>query len=141
VNPRVRGLGETVLRVKDRARMRDFYTRVIGLDVLHEPPGITFLSIAPGVGGHTQILALFDEAMPIPFPAVPRAPVANAGTSLHHFALEIELADYAPELARLRGLGLDVVTAEHRWCQWRSIYVRDPEDNVVELVCFDETVR
>jgi hypothetical protein len=24
---------------------------------------------------------------------------------------------------------------------WRSIYVRDPEENTVELVCFDESVR
>ena len=69
-----------------------------------------------------------------------RGPVAVESTSLHHFALEIDLADYEPERARLHGLGLDVVTAEHRWCQWRSIYVRDPEGNVVELVCFDPSL-
>jgi catechol 2,3-dioxygenase-like lactoylglutathione lyase family enzyme len=141
LNPRIKGLGETVLRVKDRARMRDFYTGVIGLDVLHEPPGITFLAIAAGHGGHTQIIGLFDESMPLPIPYPARSDVDGGRTSLHHFAFEIDLADYATELLRLRSLGLAVVTAEHRWCHWRSMYVRDPEDNVVELVCYDAAVK
>ena len=140
MNPRIKGLGETVLRVKDRAHMRDFYAGVMGLDVLHEPPGITFLAIAAGHGGHTQIIGLFDESMPLPIPEPTRAGVDGTRTSLHHFAFEIDLADYETELERLRGLGLAVVTAEHRWCRWRSIYVRDPEDNVVELVCYDPSV-
>ena len=33
-------------------------------------------------------------------------------------------------------LGLDVTTAEHAWAQWRSLYVNDPEGNVIEWVCF-----
>ena len=41
---------------------------------------------------------------------------------------------------RLTALGLTVSTATHAWCRWRSIYVLDPEDNIVELVCYDETV-
>ena len=140
MNHRIRALGETVLRVNDRVRMREFYTRVIGLDVLHELPGITFLTIGAGHGGHTQIVGLFDEALPAPIVDAKRRSVDVERTSLHHFALEIDLADYAPELERLRRLGVAVTTAEHRWCHWRSIYVRDPEDNVVELVCFDPSV-
>lgn len=136
MNGRIRALGETVLRVRDRARMTEFYTRVIGLDVMRELPGITFLRVASGHGGHTQIIGLFDESLPAPMPGV-REAIAIEATSLHHFAFEIDLGDHGPELARLRGLGVEVVTAEHRWCQWRSIYVRDPEGNVVELVCFD----
>jgi len=34
MNPRVRALGETVLRVKNLERVKRFYTDVIGLDVL-----------------------------------------------------------------------------------------------------------
>jgi catechol 2,3-dioxygenase-like lactoylglutathione lyase family enzyme len=138
VNPRLRGLGETVLRVRDRARMRAFYTEVIGLEIMHEIPGYTFLRIAAGHGGHTQILALFEASVPTPFADARRAEVQVEHTSLHHFALEIDRADHDAELARLRGLGVDVVTAEHAWCHWRSIYARDPEGNVVELVCYDE---
>jgi catechol-2,3-dioxygenase len=31
-----------------------------------------------------------------------------------------------------------VATVEHRWCRWRSLYVHDPEGNILELVCYDE---
>jgi catechol-2,3-dioxygenase len=63
------------------------------------------------------------------------------GTSLHHFALEIDKGDFPAELDRLRSLGLDVTTVDHRWCRWRSMYVRDPEGNILELVCYDESIE
>ena len=47
----------------------------------------------------------------------------------------------------IQGLGeialrvrLGVTTADHEWTQWRSLYVNDPEGNVVEWVCYDPTV-
>ena len=141
MNGRIKALGETVLRVKDLQALRQFYTQVIGLDVLQEFEGITFLHIAAGHGGHTQILGLFQESMPVPFHSAARNQVRIAHTSLQHFAFEIDRADYVCELERFKGLGVEVVTAEHRWCHWRSIYVTDPEGNIVELVCYDESVR
>ena len=48
VNPRIRALGETVLRVKDLPTVRRFYTETIGLEVLKEFDGITFLKVADG---------------------------------------------------------------------------------------------
>ena len=83
---------------------------------------------------------LFHESLPVPFPKDPREPVHIEATSLHHFALEIGRGDFDAELARLQGLGVDVATAEHRWCRWRSIYVHDPEGNTLELVCYDEAI-
>jgi catechol 2,3-dioxygenase-like lactoylglutathione lyase family enzyme len=56
MNPRVRALGETVLRVKDLVRVKRFYTDVIGLDVLREFEGIVFLKLSDGYAGHTQII-------------------------------------------------------------------------------------
>ncbi len=140
-NPNIRGLGETVLRVKDLARMKEFYARVIGLELMKEFDDIAFFRIADGYGGHTQILGMFAETQPVPIPQTPRQAVAAPATPLHHFAFEIDRAHYDEELARLRGLGLSVTTALHPWCHWRSVYVLDPEDNIVELVCFDGTVR
>jgi catechol-2,3-dioxygenase len=140
VNPRVRGLGETVLRVKDLAAVKRFYTDVIGLDVLQEFDGIAFLKVSDGYGGHTQIIGLFQEPLPVPFPADLRDPVHIESTSLHHFALEIDRGDFEAELTRLRLLGLEVTTVEHRWCRWRSLYVHDPEGNILELVCYDDTM-
>ena len=140
MNPRIKALGETVLRVKNLDLVKRFYTDVVGLDVLREFEGITFLQVANGYGGHTQIVGLFQESLPVPLHA-PRNEVLIENTSLHHFALEIDKSDYSSELERLRKLGVDLTTFEHRWCHWRSIYVKDPEGNILEFVCYDESVR
>lgn len=140
MNPRVRALGETVLRVKDLEAVKRFYTDVIGLDVLREFDGIAFLKVSDGYGGHTQIVGLFHESLPVPFPKDLREPVRIGPTSLHHFALEIDRNDFDAELNRLQRLGVEVTTVEHRWCRWRSLYVRDPEGNILELVCYDEKI-
>ena len=141
MNARVKALGETVLRVKDLASVKRFYTEIIGLDVLREVERIVFLKVADGYGGHTQIVGLFHESLPAPFAADRREPVDLPTTTLHHFALEIDRSDFEPELHRLQRLGVEVTLAEHRWCQWRSLYVRDPEGNILELVCHDDTIE
>ena len=94
MNPRVKALGETVLRVRDLQAVKRFYVDVIGLDILQEFDGIAFLKISDGYGGHTQIIGLFHESLPVPFPKDPREPVRLEGTSLHHFALEIDKGDF-----------------------------------------------
>ncbi len=141
MNPRIRALGEAVLRVKDLQRVKRFYADVIGLDILREFEGIAFLKVSNGHGGHTQIIGLFHESLPVPFPKDLREPVHLDSTSLHHFALEIDKGDFNAELDRLQGLGVEVTTFEHRWCRWRSLYVHDPEGNILELVCYDEAIE
>jgi catechol-2,3-dioxygenase len=141
MNHRIKALGETVLRVKDLQSAKKFYTMVIGLDVLQEFDGIIFLKVAEGYGGHTQIIGLFQESMPVAFENTQRGQVRIEHTSLHHFALEIDKSDYNKELERLSGLDVEITTFEHKWCHWRSIYVKDPEGNIVELVCYDESVQ
>lgn len=64
----------------------------------------------------------------------------TATSTVDHIAFEIPLADFADERKRLESLGLQVETAEHSWVHWRSLYVRDPEGNQVELVCYDGSV-
>ena len=140
MNPRIKAVGEAVLRVKDLETVKKFYTDIIGLDILREFDGITFLRVASGQGGHTQIVGLFQASLPDPF-GKRRSAVDEDATSLHHFALEIDKSDYEKERQRLKDLGAEITTFEHRWCHWRSIYVKDPEANVVELVCFDESIQ
>lgn len=128
----VQGLGEIALRVADLDTMQDFYQHVVGLELLRRFPGSAFFRVAEGVAGLTQILALFDRT------AEPDYRGLDAGlTTIDHLAFGIALEDYAPEVERLRGLGLDVTTTTHAWVHWRSLYVDDPEGNQVELVCFD----
>jgi hypothetical protein len=48
--------------------------------------------------------------------------------------------DVERENARRESLGVTAATAEHAWARWRSIYIKDPEGNSVERVCYDESV-
>jgi hypothetical protein len=43
--------------------------------------------------------------------------------------------------SRCSRLGVEVTTLDHRWCRWRSVYVHDPEGNILELVCYDEAIE
>ncbi len=124
----IRGLGEIALRVNDLDAMQRFYSDVIGLELMRRFPGSAFFRIAAGVAGHTQILALFDRSE-TNRPRTEHSP-------LDHLALAIAPEDYDAERARLEGIGLNVTTAFHEWVEWRSLYVRDPEGNTVELVCY-----
>lgn len=57
--PRIAELGHTGLWVNDLPRMKDFYTRVIGLQVTDEnlDEGMVFLSSRPEVEHHELVLA------------------------------------------------------------------------------------
>jgi catechol 2,3-dioxygenase len=131
----VRGLGEIAFRVKNLDAMQKFYEEVIGLPLMTRVPDCAFFKIADGYDGHTQVLALFDRAHSPGY----RGPDAATST-IDHIAFEIALTDFAGERKRLEALGLQVETAEHAWVHWRSLYLRDPEGNQVELVCYDESV-
>ncbi len=126
----VKALGEIALRVNDLEKMRKFYADTFGLEEIGEFGHIAFFKIADGYSGHTAILALFKRDIKID---------ARTG-SVDHIAFTIALEDYESEKARLEDLGLDVTTAEHGWVQWRSLYVEDPEGNLVELVCYDSSI-
>ena len=101
---------------------------------------IVFFEIAPGFEGHTQELVLFAESLPPDHKSRHFSGLNTHTTTLHHVAFTISLADFASEKERLEQLGLDVETQEHEWVHWRSLYVPDPEGNLVELVCYDESV-
>jgi len=131
----IRGLGEIALRVVDLDVMQRFYEEVIGLELMQRFEKMAFFRIADGYAGHTQILALFDYTEH-PSSAAPDA----EHSTIDHIAFSIALEHYESERQRLQKLGLDVSTAEHTWVRWRSLYVKDPEGNTVELVCYDASI-
>ena len=139
IGAKVIGLGEIVIRVQDIALLTDFYQHIIGLELLHQRGKYTFFKIAEGYAGHDQILALFDVSIPTAFDETKAAIQVNH-TSLHHIALEIDKVDYAPILRRLQQAGVETKTEVFEWVQWKSIFIRDPEMNIIEFVCFDHTI-
>jgi catechol-2,3-dioxygenase len=126
----IRALGEVALRVNDLAAMRRFYEGTLGLEPLGVFEHAIFYRIAPGHGGHTQVFVLFARGVP----------VSARATTVDHVAFTIDRQDFEGERARLEGLGLAVEVADHAWVHWRSLYVRDPEGNEIELVCYDPAV-
>ena len=131
----VKALGEIALRVKDLDSMQQFYEEVVGLELMRKFPHAVFFKIAEGYGGHTQVLALFDRTQETGYRGV-----ESEKSTVDHFAFTIPLTEFDGEKRRLEQLGLNVRTAKHAWVHWRSLYVRDPEGNSVELVCYDEGV-
>ena len=137
---RVKGLSEVVLRVNDLDAMQHFYEDVVGLELMRRFPQMAFLKIAEGYSGLTQALALFDASLAPDIDVPHYQGLSRQQTTLHHFALAIELADYEAEKQRLEHLGLTVKTMEHAWAHSRSLYISDPEGNVVEFVCYDASI-
>jgi catechol 2,3-dioxygenase len=120
-----RKLGHIVLKVRDAAKSRDFYTRTVGLKVAHEDleRGAVFLSF--GEAHHD--LALFQLA-------TREAPDA-AQPGLHHMAWQLGSVEELQAAHReLKALGVPIEsTVEHNVT--RSIYFPDPDGNRVELYC------
>jgi catechol-2,3-dioxygenase len=137
----IKAIGEIVLRVRNLKTMQEFYENIIGLELLKKFEDIIFFKVAPSYGGHTQVLGLFDESLPPDHSSRHFTGMDAQTTSLHHIAFVISEADFTAEKERLQQLGLEVETQEHDWAHWRSLYVVDPESNLVELVCYDLSVQ
>ena len=135
----IKGLGEIVLRVNDMESMKNFYRNTLGFELMHESDQFTFFKIAEGVGGHTQTLALFAKSIPTAFKEELKA-INPKNTPLHHFALEIEKSDYEEMLILLEKSKIEYVTEVFKWVQWKSIFIKDPELNIVEFVCYDPEI-
>jgi len=137
---RIRGLGEVSIRVKNLDAMEKFYEEVLVLEVLRRDESFVFFKIAEGYGGHSQNLALFD-ATNRTFLETKSLQLSSDQTTLHHIAFNISLEDFESEKRRLERLSLQVRAIEHEWLHVRSLYFSDPEGNLLEFVCYDESVR
>ena len=137
----IKALGEVVLRVRDLDAMQEFYEKVIGLELLERSENMmAFFRIAPDHEGHTPTLALFDQSDEADHRSRHYNGFDPDKSTLHHIAFTISVSDYEAEKERLINLGLDVETGEHPWVHYRSLYMTDPEGNVVEFVCYDASV-
>jgi glyoxylase I family protein len=121
---RVRELDHVVLRCRDLARALDFYTRVLGLV---EERRIDAIGLVQLRAGESMV-----DLVPMPAEAT-----AGATGNVEHYCLGIEAADFAAVVAYMRAQGVEVLGDPAPRYGARgmglSVYVRDPEGNVVEL--------
>ncbi|MEP3209714.1 MAG: VOC family protein [Maribacter sp.] len=139
IGHKIKGLGEIVLRVNDMELMKNFYQKTIGFELMNQSENYTFFKIADGVGGHTQTLALFAKNNVTAF-SEELNDILPVNSTLHHFALEIEKLDYEDILHLCKKNKIAYVTKIFEWVKWRSIFIKDPESNIVEFVCHDPAI-
>ncbi len=108
---------------------------------MSQSANFVFFRIADGVAGHTQVLALFDRRPGDDRGDKGYVPPEPSRSSIDHLAFTVASEDFESEVRRLRSLGCDVRLDYHDWVQWRSLYIPDPEGNLVELVCFDPKIN
>ena len=139
----VKQVAEVVLNVSDLDGMKMFYQHTLGFTLHSEfpesEPTIVFLTICDvdsplGRGGHPQLFALIDAERHA-FTRDNFVGIDHRTSSLNHLAFEIDEADYETEQQRLAGLGLEVTTTEFPHMRAKAIFFRDPEGNLLELIC------
>jgi catechol 2,3-dioxygenase-like lactoylglutathione lyase family enzyme len=126
----IRDLDHLVLRVRDLDAMLDFYCGVLGCTVERRRDDIGLVQLRAG-------RAMLD-LVPVEGPlgrAGGAAPGAE-GRNLDHFCFRVEPWDEAAIRAHLKSQGIDAGATAMRFGaegEGPSIYVTDPEGNVVEL--------
>jgi catechol 2,3-dioxygenase-like lactoylglutathione lyase family enzyme len=123
---RILGVYETVLYAPDPGATARFYRDALGLRQLGEADDLSAAFRLP-VG---NVLLIFDPRKSSePGRAVPSHGTAGPG----HIAFSLEPGTYDVALGALRDRGI-AVEKEVDWERGRSIYLRDPAGNSVELV-------
>jgi catechol 2,3-dioxygenase-like lactoylglutathione lyase family enzyme len=123
----IRRVYETVIYAQDVAAAARFYADVLGLRVVDGPDELA-AGIRLGDGG---MLLIFE---PTRASAPGRRVPSHGTTGAGHVAFSVDLGDLDAFAEALRGHGVEI-EQEIEWPQGgRSIYVRDPAGNSVELV-------
>lgn len=126
----LRGLDHLVLRVADLERMLAFYCGALGCTVERRVERLGLVQLR--AGGALIDLVPVDGALGRAGGAAP----GREGRNLDHFCLRVEPFDEAAIRAQLRAHGVDAGPLETRYGaegEGPSLYVDDPEGNVVEL--------
>ncbi|GLH71359.1 lactoylglutathione lyase [Geothrix rubra] len=123
-------LDHAVLRANDLAAMTDFYTRVLGLGLDREVPELGLVHLRAG----RSMLDLISVSGKLGAPG--GAAPGSEGRNLDHLCLRIEPFDEAALRARFAAHGVALSEVHDNYgAEGRgpSVYLQDPEGNVVEL--------
>jgi catechol 2,3-dioxygenase-like lactoylglutathione lyase family enzyme len=126
----VTGFDHIVLRIRDKERMLAFYVDVLGLSIDRDRPdlGLTHVRAGP------QMIDLVTLNGPLG--KIGGAAPGPEGRNLDHFALQVRPFDEFAIRGHLAAHDVEVVEEGPRYGadgDGFSLYVRDPEGNLVEL--------
>ncbi len=130
-SPKLNGVVETVLYVHDLARASVFYRQVLGLESAGGD-GVRFQAF---VAGPQQVLLLFKRGATLQPITLPGGVIpAHDGNGEQHIGFGISADSYEDWKAKLLAAGT-AIESEATWPQGaRSLYFRDPDRHLVELV-------
>lgn len=126
----IRGIDHVVLRVQDIEAMRRFYCEVLGASHVAYRPQFGMSHLRAGAA-MIDLIAV-DGPLGKPGGAAP----GSAGRNMDHLCLRIDPFDQAAIVAHLERHGVAVGEIRNRYGaegNGISIYVSDPEGNMVEL--------
>jgi catechol 2,3-dioxygenase-like lactoylglutathione lyase family enzyme len=128
--PNVHGILETSLYVKDPQRAADFYRRLFNFTTLLDTDRLIALDVA----GRSVLLLFQEGATGEPYATSGGVIPGHAGSGVSHFAFSIALDDLEQWKERLIAYGIAIESVVKWPGDARSIYFRDPDQNLVELI-------
>jgi catechol 2,3-dioxygenase-like lactoylglutathione lyase family enzyme len=126
----VSGILETALYVSDPSATAAFYRRIFGFGTLLESDRLVALDVA----GRDVLLLFRQGATDGPFDTGSGVIPGHAGVAPTHFAFSIEAEDVEPWKAKLAAEGVAVESVVSWPRGARSVYFRDPDGNLGELI-------
>ena len=121
----LRRLDHVSLNVRDRAASIAWYRDVLGLEQRNEPRADDWPVF---MGEFGACIALFQAETESP-------ERARESTGLRHVAFELRKQDHARAEEHLRSLGVEFRAEDHG--NALSLYLPDPDGNVVELTTYE----
>jgi catechol 2,3-dioxygenase-like lactoylglutathione lyase family enzyme len=126
----VSGILETALSVEDLAASAAFYKRLFGFDTLLDTERLVALNVA-----RRNVLLLFKKGATEEPVALPGGVIPGHGASgRSHLAFSIAAEEIEPWRQRLAAEGVAVEGAVNWPGSARSLYFRDPDLHLVELI-------
>ena len=123
-------IDHVVVRVRDMERAIEFYCDILGCVRERQVDELGLVQLRAG----TSLVDLVDIAKPLGKAGGP--PPGQGGRNMDHFALRIAPFDMAAIAAHLAAHGGELGAPARRYGaegMGPSIYIRDPDGNVVEL--------
>ena len=130
--PAIHGVVETILYTGNLERTKAFYVELLGLKPM-KGDGERFEALDAGA---QRVLLLFKCGATLTAQPVPSGGVIppHDGSGPQHIAFAIGAQDYEAWCARLIDRGVKI-ESETQWERGgRSVYFRDPDEHLVELV-------